>query len=172
MTFGNATGRLASIASAVVIVAVIAGCGSNSSNGNSSNSSSNSGNGSSMATLNTGMNFGDQWVKSLDPAVLPDSLSIDNVNLIEGNLVQTSYPSLKTVPQLASHWTLSKNKKVWTFYINKNAKFSNGDPVTAQDAVWSWTRALTPSEKSTVAMLYMHDMVGAAAVNSGKATTI
>src|SRR5579875_40405 len=168
MRLWKGSGGLASIASAFAIVVMIAGCGSGSSNGTSN------GNGktTAMATLNTGMNWGDVWVKSLDPAVLPDSLSIDNVNLIEGNLVQTSYPSLKTVPQLATHWTISPNKRVWTFYINKNAKFSNGDPVTAQDAVWSWTRALLPATKSTVALLYMHDVVGATAVNKGTSTTL
>lgn len=158
--------RAFSIIAAVAVIALAAGCGS------SSGSSSNKNTSTSLPTLNSGTNYGDTFVASLDPATLPDSLSIDNVSLIQGNLVQTEYPSLKTVAQLASHWTVSPDKKTWTFYIKPNARFSNGDPVTAQDAKWSMTRSLLPATKSTVALLYMHDIVGATAVNKGKSTDL
>src|SRR5947209_14008142 len=84
-----------------------------------------------MKTLRWWGNFGDQWVKSLDPAVITDSLSIGNVSLIQANLVKTDYPSLKIVPDLAT-WKVSKNHRVYFFHINPKAKFSNGDPVTAE----------------------------------------
>ena len=45
--------------------------------------------------------------------------------------------------------TILKNHSFYkildTFFLNKNAKWSNGDPVIAQDFVWSWMRILTPS---------------------------
>jgi peptide/nickel transport system substrate-binding protein len=43
----------------------------------------------------------------------------------------------KFAPMLAKRWTINKAKTVYTFYLGK-AYFSNGDPVTAQDVVWSY----------------------------------
>src|SRR5690349_19331767 len=42
---------------------------------------------------------------------------------------------------------VSPDKKVWTFHINPNAKWSNGDPVTANDFIFAWRRMLeSPGE--------------------------
>ena len=48
-------------------------------------------------------------------------------------------------PGMAESWTLSEDGTIYTFTINKNAKWSNGDEVVADDFVWSWKRVLTPS---------------------------
>ena len=45
----------------------------------------------------------------------------------------------------AASWDISDDGKEYTFYLQKNGKWSNGDPVTAHDFVWSWKRVLTPS---------------------------
>ena len=45
----------------------------------------------------------------------------------------------------AESWSISDDGKEYIFNINKNAKWSNGDPVTADDFVWSWKRILTAS---------------------------
>lgn len=50
----------------------------------------------------------------------------------------------KFKPMLAKRWTSNKAKTVWTFYLRK-AEFSNGDPVTAQDVVWSYKTGDTPA---------------------------
>ena len=49
----------------------------------------------------------------------------------------------KFKPDLAERWTINKTKTVYTFYLRK-AEFSNGDPVTAQDVVWSYVHGDTP----------------------------
>mgnify|MGYP005671981943 FL=1 len=49
------------------------------------------------------------------------------------------------LPGAAESWTLSEDGKEYIFNLNKNAKWSNGDPVTASDFVWSWMRILTAS---------------------------
>lgn len=46
-------------------------------------------------------------------------------------------------PMLAKRWTVNRAKTVYTFYLRK-AEFSNGDPVTAQDVVWSYKTGDTP----------------------------
>ena len=45
----------------------------------------------------------------------------------------------------AESWTISDDGKEYIFNINKHAKWSNGDPVTSDDFVWSWKRILTAS---------------------------
>jgi|TARA_B100000900_G_scaffold415781_1_gene447165 oligopeptide transport system substrate-binding protein len=49
------------------------------------------------------------------------------------------------LPGMAESWTISEDGKTYIFNINKDAKWSNGDSVTAEDFVWSWNRVLTPS---------------------------
>lgn len=44
--------------------------------------------------------------------------------------------------------TKSKDQKVYTFTLRKNAKWSNGDPVTAQDYVIAWRRTVDPKNDS------------------------
>jgi ABC-type oligopeptide transport system substrate-binding subunit len=45
----------------------------------------------------------------------------------------------------AESWSISDDGKEYIFNLNKNGKWSNGDPVTAEDFVWSWKRILTAS---------------------------
>ena len=54
---------------------------------------------------------------------------------------QTNLP----IPGIAESWELSKDLKVYTFKIRSNAKWSNGEALTANDFVFSWKRLLTPS---------------------------
>ena len=49
----------------------------------------------------------------------------------------------ENLPGVAESWKISPDGTTYTFYLNKNAKWSNGDPVIADDFVWSWMRILT-----------------------------
>ena len=49
------------------------------------------------------------------------------------------------IPGTAESWSISEDGKEYIFKLNKNAKWSNGEPVTADDFVWSWKRILTAS---------------------------
>ena len=51
----------------------------------------------------------------------------------------------ESLPGSAASWDISDDGKVYTFYLQENGKWSNGDEVTAEDYVWSWQRILTPS---------------------------
>ena len=42
----------------------------------------------------------------------------------------------------AESWSVSEDGKEYIFNINENARWSNGDPVTANDFVWSWKEFL------------------------------
>ena len=51
----------------------------------------------------------------------------------------------ESLPGSASSWEVSNDGKTYTFYLQEDGKWSNGDSVTAHDYVWSWERILTPS---------------------------
>lgn len=79
-------------------------------------------------------------------------------------------PNGRVAPDLAT-WTISKDRLVYTFTIRRNARFSNGHPVTAQDAAFSLQRFLTPSLGSG-GLAYFGLIRGANAFNAGKTKTL
>ncbi|WP_230425678.1 peptide ABC transporter substrate-binding protein [Spartinivicinus ruber] len=70
-------------------------------------------------------------------------------DLFEGLVTEDPYG--KIIPGQAESWTVSKDKKVYTFKIRDNAKWSNGDPVTANDFVFAFRRAVDPKLGSNYA---------------------
>jgi peptide/nickel transport system substrate-binding protein/oligopeptide transport system substrate-binding protein len=62
--------------------------------------------------------------------------------------------SLEPVPALAERWELSENKLQWTFTIRRSARFSNGDPVRAEDFRAAWLSSLEPSRESPYSSLF------------------
>jgi oligopeptide transport system substrate-binding protein len=63
--------------------------------------------------------------------------------LFEGLVTLNPY-TLDPEPGVAQSWTISDDGRVYTFHINPKARWSNGDPITSEDFVWSWQRALDP----------------------------
>ena len=47
-------------------------------------------------------------------------------------------------PAVAERWETSPDGRVFTFHLRADAKWSNGDPVTADDFTYSWRRTLSP----------------------------
>ena len=80
----------------------------------------------------------------------------------------TTDPDGKTIPGMAESWENTDNK-VWTFKL-RDAKWSNGDPVTANDFVYSFRRLVDPNTASPYAS-YLADakVVGAQEIIDGKA---
>jgi oligopeptide transport system substrate-binding protein len=65
--------------------------------------------------------------------------------LFEGLVNQDPKDSSNWIPGVAESWEHSGDYSTWTFHLRKNAKWSNGDPVSANDFVFSINRVLTPS---------------------------
>ena len=66
------------------------------------------------------------------------------ISLCEG--LTTEHPKGgPSQPGVAESWEISEDGKEYIFYLNKNARWSNGELVTANDFVWSWMRILTAS---------------------------
>ncbi|KAA5950462.1 peptide ABC transporter substrate-binding protein [Pantoea sp. Bo_2] len=76
----------------------------------------------------------------------------------------------KIVPGVAQSWSSSDNK-TWVFTLRNNARWSNGDPVTAQDFVYSWQRLVDPKNSSPFAWFAgLSGIENAAAINKGEMT--
>jgi len=87
---------------------------------------------------------------TLDPALNGDNAGELVSNLIGANLA-TYDPSGKLVPYLAESWTVSDDGTIWTFKLRKDAKYSDGTSVTAQDFAWEFKRAMNPDTASPAA---------------------
>lgn len=72
--------------------------------------------------------------------------------LFEGLAVKNPI-TLEPEPGVAERWEISPDGTVYTFFINPLAKWSNGEPITASDYVWSWERALHPETGSLYAYM-------------------
>ncbi|MGF2385150.1 peptide ABC transporter substrate-binding protein [Lentilactobacillus otakiensis] len=70
-------------------------------------------------------------------------------------------------PALAIKTKISKDGKTYTVNIRHNAKWSNGDPVTASDFVYSWQRAVNPKTASQYTYLF-DNVKNADAIVNGK----
>lgn len=91
---------------------------------------------------------------TLDPhlATLPDEFFLIR-SLAEG-LVVPSPNEEPPLPGVAARWETSPDGLTWTFHLRADARWSNGDPVTAADFVYSFRRALTPALGAPKAQLF------------------
>jgi len=111
------------------------------------------------------------WAQTLDSAMVTDTISGGILNMTDAGLVKY-LPNGSVGPSLASAWRVSKDRKVYTFTIRSNARFANGDPVTAQAAAWSLTRSLSKATNSPTSLQNLSHIVGATRWNTGKAKSL
>ena len=84
--------------------------------------------------------------ESLDPAVITGLLEFRIVDALFEGLAGLNPKTLEPVPGVAESWTISDDRLVYTFKLRKNAKWSNGQHVTANDFFQSWERVLNPKQ--------------------------
>src|SRR5215212_6119054 len=107
--------------------------------------------------------------ETFDTALMQENLSIDiGQNLYDG-LTEFDVNTLEVKPNIATSWDTSPDGTVYTFHLNKDAKFSNGDPVTAEDFKYSWNRVLS-TPKAPYAYV-LDDIKGATDVEASAAST-
>ena len=78
------------------------------------------------------------YPKSLNYPVSGDGASARIYGLIVETLCEVNYQTGEYVPLVAERWEVSDDKKVFTFHLNKQAKFSDGSPVTTKDVKAFW----------------------------------
>lgn len=86
--------------------------------------------------------------KSLDPALAAAPPETDIVRAIYEGLTDLDAKTLREVPAIGEKWTASDDNRTWTFQLRKDAKWTNGDAVTAADFVRSWKRLAELGEKT------------------------
>ncbi len=85
--------------------------------------------------------------------------------LFEG-LVRMDPKDLTPIPGAAERWEISDDGLVYTFHLRRDGKWSNGDPVDANDFTYAWRRILTPTLAAEYAYL-LYPMRNARAYNEG-----
>lgn len=82
--------------------------------------------------------------ESLDPQVGTGQPEARIYIALYDGLVEFHPKTMEPIPGVAESWEVSPDGTEYLFKLRKNAKFSNGDPITAKDFVYSFRRALKP----------------------------
>ena len=103
---------------------------------------------------------------SLDPGKADDTFSFEVIrDLYEGLTTESADGEVE--PGVASAWTINASGTVYTFEIRRDAKWSNGQKIVAQDFVSSWRRVADPKQASPVADL-LRPIANAADIIAGR----
>lgn len=102
---------------------------------------------------------------SLDPSYFQNEAE---QNLLEDFFVglMTADPKANAIPGMAESWTTSEDGLTWTFKL-RDALWSDDEPVTAEDFVFSWRRLVDPKIAAPYAY-FIYGVKNAQAVNAGK----
>lgn len=108
-------------------------------------------------------------VESLDPQVATDGTSFEVIANYTDGLTQMDADGA-AIPAIAESWDVSEDGTVYTFHLRQDANWSNGEPVTADDFIFAWQRAVDPALASEYS--YMLSDIGqvknAAAIIAGE----
>ncbi|GAC1530440.1 MAG: peptide ABC transporter substrate-binding protein [Ramlibacter sp.] len=104
--------------------------------------------------------------ESLDPAIA-ETVGSNNIMRDLFEALTANDADGKIVPGLAESWKQA-NATTWVFKLRQNARWSNGDPVTAQDVVYGIRRFLDPRTASKYASTYGVFLQNGKAVAAGK----
>ncbi|MDO4625712.1 MAG: ABC transporter substrate-binding protein [Pasteurellaceae bacterium] len=110
-------------------------------------------------TLPEGTKLADKQYIVINNGAEPQSLDPQKVEGVpESQIALQLFEGLITkdadgnqIPGVAESWESTPDYKTWTFHLRKNAKWSNGDTVTAKDFVFAWQRLATPATASPYA---------------------
>jgi peptide/nickel transport system substrate-binding protein len=123
-----------------VLGAIISACGSSSSTTPSTSSSS----GAAGATIKAGIVVP---TASIDPVTVADQGGLDMLAQT-GEYLTFSNQHLTILPALAQSWSANSTSDVWTFKIRQGVKFHNGQPLTADDVVYTYKLQTDPKSSS------------------------
>ena len=107
-------------------------------------------------------------VQSLDPQIATDGTSFEVIADYTDGLMQMDADGA-AVPALAETYDISEDGKTYTFHL-RDAKWSNGDAVTAADFVFGWQRAVDPANASEYSYMLsdIGQVVNAAEIIAGE----
>ncbi|MEX2352723.1 MAG: ABC transporter substrate-binding protein, partial [Gammaproteobacteria bacterium] len=105
--------------------------------------------------------------QDLDPHIVTGVTEHNIISALLEGLVAKHPQDLTPVPAVAHSWDLSEDGRQYVFYLRDDARWSNGDTVTAQDFVYAWRRALTPTLGNQYAYM-LYPVAYAEAYNKGE----
>ncbi|MDT7689734.1 MAG: oligopeptide transport system substrate-binding protein [Acidobacteriota bacterium] len=108
--------------------------------------------------------------KVFDPARAAAPPDTDAVRALYEGLTDYEPGTLRPIPAAASRWESADDGRRWTFHLREGARWTNGDPVTAEDFVRSWQRTLRLGEQAPHAVLLSN--IEGAQTPSADTTTI
>ena len=76
--------------------------------------------------------------KTLNPALALDEPSRDVIRCLTADLIHINRGSLKTEPSLAKSWTVSRDGRQYTLQLRRGVRFSDGEPFSADDVIFSF----------------------------------
>ena len=92
-------------------------------------------------------------IESLDPPITNSQPDARILMALYDGLVEYDPKTMEPIPSIAESWELNSDGTEYLFHLRHNAKFSNGDPITASDFVYSLRRGLSPELASRNASL-------------------
>src|SRR5688572_22373155 len=105
-------------------------------------------------------------VASLDPHTATGVPEGRILRALYEGLVARDPATLETIPAAAAAWEVSEDGLQYDFHLQPQGRWSNGDPVTAEDFAWSFRRVLEPETAASYAS-ELDCVVGARAFRTG-----
>ncbi len=105
--------------------------------------------------------------ESIDPGLASGVIEETILFALFEGLINYHPETSEAMPGVAKRWDISKDGKTYTFHLRDNARWHNGDPVTAHDFVYAWKRVLDPKTASTLAY-HLYYIRGAKEFKSGE----
>lgn len=110
-------------------------------------------------------------VMSLDTNLATDGESFEVIaDCIDGLTQMDANGS--AIPAIAESWDISEDGCKYTFHLRKDAKWSNGDPVTAADFVFAWNRGVVGNEEYGYMFSDIAQIVGAQDIMDGQSAEL
>jgi peptide/nickel transport system substrate-binding protein len=96
----------------------------------------------------------------------PDTLNVFSmvlsisytINFLVYDTLTSTEPNFEPGPQLARDWETSEDSKTWTFYIDENAKWHDGTPVTAEDVNFTFNLILDNQKEAALWVDYLSNV--------------
>ncbi len=106
---------------------------------------------------------------SLSPILATDTTSLDIMRHTMSGLTKLNAND-EPVPDLAERWEMNEDNTMTTFYLRKDAVWSNGDAVTAQDFYYAWLTLLNPENAAPSASFLYNNIKNGEAFYAGEAS--
>ncbi len=103
---------------------------------------------------------------TLNPTLAEDATSVGLIEQLFSGLVHLT-PEMNVIPDVAQSWEVQDSGRKFVFTLRDDVFWSDGTPVTAQDFVCAWQRALDPQIDSPAASI-LYDVKGARAFHRGE----